>query len=178
LPPEAIKVTSGRNLLIKKSYTSSVKSIVAHPTFDIWAYGAMLYEILSGKPLSIYTQPKEITDADAVKIGKWDDRAVKKALKGINGNSNACNLLACILQANPEKRLNSMRQVLMHPFFERSDGENKKILTKACPPAPRQASGSEPVSLPFEEKSNLIETQQHLLRSIIESCDSISNLQS
>lgn len=53
-----------------------------------------------------------------IKIGKWDNRALKKALKGIEENSHDYSLLSQLLQPDPNKRLSSMKNVLAHAYFD------------------------------------------------------------
>lgn len=128
-PPEAIIVENKRGAPIgKKSYSASVISIPAQTTYDIWAYGVVFYEALAGLPLGPYAcrGKRAMSASEVCKIGMWDENSLKKALKHVpTENEMARDLLKRLLHHDPNKRINSMRQVLEHPFFaggSHSDG--------------------------------------------------------
>jgi serine/threonine protein kinase len=119
-PPEAIMVEQKRGAPIgKKSYSASVVSIPADSTYDIWAYGVVLYEALAGLPLGPYAcrGKRAMSASEVCKIGMWDDNSMKKALKHVPDNGMIRELLKGLLHHDPKKRVSSMRQVLEHPFF-------------------------------------------------------------
>jgi serine/threonine protein kinase len=103
----------------KKSYSASVVSIPADSTYDIWAYGVVLYEALAGLPLGPYAcrGKRAMSASEVCKIGMWDDNSMKKALKHVPDNGMIRELLKGLLHHDPKKRVSSMRQVLEHPFF-------------------------------------------------------------
>lgn len=128
-PPESIVVENKRGAPIgKKSYSASVISIPADPTYDIWAYGVVLYEALAGLPLGPYAcrGKRDMSSSEVCKIGMWDENSLKKALRHLPmENEMARDLLKRLLHHDPNKRISSMRQVLEHPFFStgsHSDG--------------------------------------------------------
>jgi hypothetical protein len=86
-PPESIVVENRRssNPMGKKSYNSSVVSIPAHPTYDIWGFGVVLYEGIAGLPLGPYAcrGKRSMSSSEVAKIGLWDDNSLRKALKHI-----------------------------------------------------------------------------------------------
>lgn len=123
-PPESIVVENRRstNPMGKKSYNSSVVSIPAHPTYDIWGFGVVLYEGIAGLPLGPYAcrGKRSMSSSEVAKIGLWDDNSLRKALKHIPDHTDggaARDLIKFILNPDPNKRATSMRQVLEHPFF-------------------------------------------------------------
>jgi ankyrin repeat protein len=124
-PPESIVVENKRVTMSKKSYSASVISIPAHTTYDIWAYGVILYEALAGLPLGPYAcrGKRAMSSNEVCKIGLWDESSLRKALKHIPDQSLARDLLKRLLHHDPSKRISSMRHVLEHPFFaQRSVG--------------------------------------------------------
>lgn len=88
-PPEAIKVDSKRTILRKVSFTPRIIRIVAHPTYGIWSFGIMLYEIITGKPMSIYASRQSLSDAELVKIGRLTSTTMKKALKRVKDHEKS-----------------------------------------------------------------------------------------
>jgi serine/threonine protein kinase len=121
-PPEAIVVENKRGAPMgKKNYSASVISIPAQATYDIWAFGVVLYEALAGLPLGPYAcrGKRAMSASEVCKIGLWDEANLKKALKHVPDDDLARDLLKRLLHPNPEKRIASMRHVLEHGFFTR-----------------------------------------------------------
>ena len=121
-PPEAIVVENKRGAPMgKKNYSASVISIPAQATYDIWAFGVVLYEALAGLPLGPYAcrGKRAMSASEVCKIGLWDEASMKKALKHIPDDDMARDLLKRLLHPNPDKRIASMRHVLEHGFFTR-----------------------------------------------------------
>jgi len=118
-PPESIVVENKRVSMSKKSFSASVVSIPAHSTYDIWAYGVVLYEALAGVPLGPYAcrGKRAMSSAEVCKIGLWDEASLRKALRHVPDGSAGRDLLKRLLHHDPTKRINSMRHVLEHPFF-------------------------------------------------------------
>lgn len=118
-PPESIEVDNKRVPIGKRSFSAQPVSIAAHPTYDIWAYGVVVYEALAGVPLAPYAcrGKRAMTPAEIGKIGAWDEHSVRKAIKHVPEDEVLRNLLKQLLHPDPERRISSMRLVLEHPFF-------------------------------------------------------------
>lgn len=118
-PPEAIMVENKRAPIAKKGFSASVVSIPAHTTYDIWAYGVVLYEAMAGVPLGPYAcrGKRAMSATEVCKIGLWDEASLRKALRHVPDNTLARDLLKRLLHHDPTKRISSMRHVLEHPFF-------------------------------------------------------------
>lgn len=119
-PPESIVVENKRVALGKKSTTAVVVSIPARTTYDIWAFGVVMYEAIAGIPLTPYAcrGKRAMSSSEVGKIGQWDDHSLKKAIKNVpDGVSSIKSLVKGLLHYNPENRYRTMRQVLEHPFF-------------------------------------------------------------
>jgi serine/threonine protein kinase len=116
-PPESIIFENKR--MAKKGAAAEVIPIPAQATYDIWAYGVVLYEAIARVPLNPYAcrGKRAMTMSEVAKIGTWDEQSVKKALKSIPDDAVARDLLAQLLHHDPARRVTSMRQVLDHPFF-------------------------------------------------------------
>jgi hypothetical protein len=149
-PPESILVEAKRSSLGKMDFASCVVSLSARPTHDIWAYGVLLYEAISGVPLSVYAcrGKRAMSSSEFAKIGQWDDRSLKKALRHVDDDfETAKDLLRLLLQPEPEKRIGSMRTVLEHSFFADASAEpTSSIAHKATVSQSYSLSSSSPSS--------------------------------
>ena len=118
-PPESIEIENKRVPIGKKSFVAHPVSIEAQPTYDIWAYGVVLYEAIAGLPLAPYAcrGKRAMTTSEVAKIGSWDDHSLRKALRHVADDEVARDLLKQLLHPDPEHRISSMRLVLEHPFF-------------------------------------------------------------
>lgn len=159
-PPEAIdemkamkaaKGRSGGGFFRKGSLGSQsnsnvivncVISTVAHPTFDIWAYGNVLYESFVGSPLSPYIcrGKRPMGANDYAKLGKWSDSRLTKALEKLETDAKnhtkeeielVKDLLTRIFVRKPNERIQTMRMVLEHPFFSRVASRSKRGIPQA-----------------------------------------------
>jgi len=128
-PPESIVLANKRTPLGKKAVDACVLSIPANTTYDIWAYGVVLYEATTGIPLLPYScrGKRAMTSSEISKIGNWDNQSLNKVLKHVNVEyKHAKDLIHALLHHRPEQRISSMRAVLEHPFF----GNLKNSLVK------------------------------------------------
>eukprot|EP00547_Thalassionema_nitzschioides_P000618 CAMPEP_0194212660 /NCGR_PEP_ID=MMETSP0156-20130528/12686_1 /TAXON_ID=33649 /ORGANISM="Thalassionema nitzschioides, Strain L26-B" /LENGTH=2037 /DNA_ID=CAMNT_0038940531 /DNA_START=168 /DNA_END=6281 /DNA_ORIENTATION=+ len=128
-PPEAIVVENKRAAIGKKNISACVVSIPAQTTYDIWAFGVVLYEAIAGVPLSAYAcrGKRAMTSTEVGKIGLWDDHSVRRALRHINDDDLVSrDFLSKLLHPNPELRFDSMRSILEHPYFKNGESTAKK----------------------------------------------------
>ena len=118
-PPESIVVENKRVPIGKKSLTACVVAIPAKTTYDIWAYGVVVYEAIARVPLSPYAcrGKRPMSNAEVGKIGMWDEMSLRKALKYAPEDEISRDLLTKLLHPDPDLRFRSMRDVLEHPFF-------------------------------------------------------------
>lgn len=118
-PPESIVVENKRVPIGKKGFAAHIISIEAQTTYDIWAYGVVVYEAIAGVPLAPYAcrGKRAMTESEVGKIGTWDEHSLRKALRNVADNEAAYDLLKQLLHYDPEQRMSSMRLVLEHPFF-------------------------------------------------------------
>ena len=117
-PPESIVVENKRVAIGKKSIGACVVSIPAQTTYDIWAYGVVVYEANAGLPLGPYAcrGKRAMSTTEVAKIGLWDDNSLRKALKYVESDATK-DLLSKLLHPDPTQRVRTMRDVLEHPFF-------------------------------------------------------------
>jgi len=148
-PPESIVVENKRVPIGKKNISACVVAIPAKTTYDIWAYGVVVYEAIARVPLSPYAcRGKRAMSATEVgKIGLWDELSIRKALKHVPEDDVVRDLIKRLLHYDPEQRFRSMRDVLEHPFFtggsmdDRPGGPSKSGTVKTSgSSSPRQSS--------------------------------------
>jgi serine/threonine protein kinase len=123
-PPEAIVVENKKAAIGKRSVSACVVSIPAQTTYDIWAFGVVLFEAVAGVPLSPYAcrGKRPMSTVEIGKIGTWDQQSVLKAFEKVAIEDEiSMDLLKKLLHHDPESRFHSMRAVLEHPFFSRGD---------------------------------------------------------
>jgi len=120
-PPEAVSLETRNVSLGDKNVGAAVIPLASDVTYDIWAYGVIFYEAVAGLPLSPYRSlhktKRTLTTAELFKVGQWDDRSLRKALRHIDNDEKARDLVNKLLHPNPNARAQSMRDVLGHPFF-------------------------------------------------------------
>lgn len=168
-PPESIIVESKRAPLGKKAISACVVSVPAYASYDIWAYGVVIYEAVCGVPLSPYAcrGKRSMSAVEVSKIGKWDDYSLKKALRNVSdSDEDAKDLIKCILHPDPEKRLNSMRDVLEHSFFQNATAEQKQLPSRPKSSSSQQTRNSEsenvaPSQIP-QTKSQIVKERKSL----------------
>jgi serine/threonine protein kinase len=104
-------------------------ALVAHESFDIWAFGVLLYLLLTGQQLFNNDQQDNLDADDLLKLAMWDQKQLKAALRKVHTsrrpNPLAKELLEKLLQPKPDDRPDDFGEVLDHPFFTgESDGSD------------------------------------------------------
>lgn len=126
-PPESIVVENKRAPIGKKNFAACVVSIPAQTTYDIWAYGVVVYEAVAGVPLGPYAcrGKRAMSTSEVGKIGLWDENSLRKALRHVPEDEVARDLVRRLLHYDQEQRVQSMRDVLDHPFFAGSKTDER-----------------------------------------------------
>ena len=151
-PPEAIVVENKRAAIGKKSVAACVVSIPAQPSYDIWAYGVVMFEAIAGVPLSPYAcrGKRAMSTVEVGKIGLWDEASVRRALKNVpEEDVVARDLLSQLLHHDPELRFKSMRSALEHPFFTGGNLDDRNGRPSDAGSMQSAKSGAGPASQPF-----------------------------
>jgi len=119
-PPEAVSLETRNVSLGDQNVGAQLVPVASDPTYDIWAYGVVFYEAVAGLPLSPYRslhkEKRALTTAELFKVGQWDDRSLRKALRHIDDETTR-DLVKKLLDPNPNARAQSMRDVLEHRYF-------------------------------------------------------------
>lgn len=156
-PPESIIVENKKVPIGKKHGVAEVIPIAAHPTYDIWAYGVAVYEAVAGTPLSPYAcrGKRAMTMSEVHKIGSWDDHSIRKALKHVAPEDEvARDLIKKLLHHDPQRRMQSMRTVLEHPFFTGGSLSNHRDSTGTTSPRTLSSTPSSTSHHSRESRSN------------------------
>ena len=96
--------------------TGSKGALVAHGSYDVWSFGAVMYRLLARVPLVEGTDDNGALLHEGITcLEKWDDRSLKTKLINIS-DEKAKDLLSHLLQPRPENRP-TMEQVLRDEFF-------------------------------------------------------------
>ena len=91
-------------------------ALVAHGSYDVWSFGAVMYRLLARVPLVEGTDDNgSLLHEGITALEEWDDVALKKKLSNVP-DERARNLLSHLLRPRPENRP-TMEQVLRHEFF-------------------------------------------------------------
>jgi hypothetical protein len=149
-PPESIVVENKRVPIGKKNISACVVAIPAKTTYDIWAYGVVVYEAIARVPLSPYAcrGKRAMSSTEVGKIGLWDELSIRKAMKHVPEDDITRDLIKRLLHYDPEQRFRSMRDVLEHPFFlggsldDRPGGPSKTRKVRTSGSSPSESSTS------------------------------------
>ncbi|CAB9522812.1 unknown protein [Seminavis robusta] len=129
-PPIMYQAVS--SLVLRRTLGGGVPAVVdtvgggtvasADPTYDTWAYGVVIYEAIAKVPLSPYAcrGKRDMNALEVCKIGMWDEQSVKKALKHVQDDDVARDLLRQLLHHDLNKQFTSMRQVGTSVFLGRN----------------------------------------------------------
>jgi len=124
LPPEMIWQFPDGTFAVRSSDSHAndetgqfvVSLLTAHPSFDIWALGCVVYLLCTGSTLFQATVNDHMSnESDYFVLHLWTDETKTKKLSLIR-NKIARNFVSMLLNKDPEKRP-SARRLLQHPYF-------------------------------------------------------------
>lgn len=122
VPPEAVYINEDRTkAVVRSQFIKECEPLVAHPSFDIWSLGCILYQLCNREVKQLFQAGQDdnlscdINDDETLfTLGDWTPAVKEKKL-------NRCmdpmvkNLLSQMLNKDPMKRP-PISRILAHPF--------------------------------------------------------------
>jgi hypothetical protein len=103
-------------------------AVIAHPSYDVWCFGVMLYELATGFKLFESNIREDVADAELAKIAEWSD-AVKKQKLSVVGDKALRRLLDQLLQKDMARRPDSWDDII---FALKNDGNAARAFVSGC----------------------------------------------
>ena len=133
LPPQPPKESSSRKsfrtetklkMLSIGSFKKRKLLAEAKETFDVWGFGCVLYQLCAGRPLfsDVNSSDDNIYEPETAKeLIRWteiDNKRLHSVFEDQNKDAeHARDLIRQCLRGDPSERLQSMKDVLAHPFL-------------------------------------------------------------
>lgn len=122
-------LTTGTVTEIMKSdvteFVTQIKVPVGSPSLDIWAVGAVLYELLVDAPLFLCSKDDNIIHKSDMKLlVEWSD-ATKAHKLSVVADPIARDMLSQLLEKDPAKRP-SLSDILTHEYFKLAEPRSQK----------------------------------------------------
>jgi serine/threonine protein kinase len=130
VPPEAVYINESHTKAVVRSETTKSELgegcslVVAHPSFDIWSLGVILYQLCHSEVIPLFQcgQDDNLTDDknredNLYILSQWSDEMKIKKLSQIT-NMEARNLISQMLMKDPSRRP-TIERILAHPFISK-----------------------------------------------------------
>ncbi|KAF0698114.1 Aste57867_11250 [Aphanomyces stellatus] len=91
--------------------------VEAHPSLDVWAFGALMYQVYSGEELVSTDINKDVLEKEIKEAATWTQEDLNACIRNKILNGNVCDLLEKLLVVKPKNRT-SMDAVLKHTYFQ------------------------------------------------------------
>jgi serine/threonine protein kinase len=132
-PPEALHSADQKSTVFDSDAppVSFKDSIVANPSIDIWAFGKLAYEAITGKPLVEFEAKKPSDDVVALlDVMEWNESSMQdiftELLESGGIAESGADLITSCLFPRPEDRPASMEAILSHRFWQENHRQRDK----------------------------------------------------
>lgn len=125
-PPEAVELL--RNIVETRGQEMSSRAtfkgdIVAEPAIDIWAFGKLMFEVLTGEPLIQFDPDKEPHQDNRalLTLERWNEDDLRECIvlmKDCGVSTLGIDLVSHCLLPDPSERPGSMGEILEHKFWK------------------------------------------------------------
>ena len=128
IPPEAVFVNADKTVAVVKSdtahsqYGEECQVLIAHPSFDVWSAGCILYQLASKDSIPLWQCGQDdnisddIADTDSLYALSEFSNEVKAKKLDLIEDPLLRNLVSQMLTKDPSKRP-SISRILSHPFL-------------------------------------------------------------
>lgn len=117
-PKDGICVKAYSNTLAETRIGLPYDLIRATPQLDIWSFGVMLFTLCARDPFTPVTLDGDVIDI--YQAATWNENEIRMHVlkKDTLFDDVTANLLLQLLHPDPKKRISSMIEVLLHPYFQ------------------------------------------------------------
>ena len=127
-PPELMITDTATSEIRVRDASDPREQLIAHPSFDLWSYGVLLYKFVTGEPLFTMNDEDNLVEDEMERLANWDSHKLNKALGHRHCTPQAKDLLEKLLHRDPQGRPASMTEVLRHTFFTDNVEQVKRLL--------------------------------------------------
>lgn len=126
-PPEAVELLSNvvetRGQEASSRHATFKGDIVADPAIDIWAFGKLTFEVLTGEPLIQFDSEKEVRHDNRalLTLERWNEDDLRDCIdvmKDSGVSTLGIDLVSHCLLPDPAERPASMDEILEHKFWK------------------------------------------------------------
>ncbi|KAF0718939.1 Aste57867_1373 [Aphanomyces stellatus] len=166
---EALQKIKPKNGYVVKTFQNTncrlpYKLVKAHPSLDVWAFGALMYQMYSGEELVATDFNQDVVDDKIQLAATWPQEKLTTRIRNKISNGQARDLLEKLLVVDPDDRI-AMDNVLTHSYF---NVESTDLLQKI------DAIGVKldyMIDLSKQHLKHLVSTKQDLMRGVFEATE-------
>ncbi|KAH9077979.1 serine/threonine protein kinase [Aphanomyces euteiches] len=105
------------------------KLVKASPSLDVWAFGALMYQMYSGVELVPTNVNQDVDETGIARAATWTSAELTKRIHNKVTNDVARDLILKLLEVDPDERM-SVTAMLAHPYFHVKMDGSAAILDK------------------------------------------------